>query len=558
MIADALASLLGIQSSVNFLDPRDPAIAKILGLGQNTKSGVRVDGETVLGIPAVLRGVNILSNALMKVRPIIYKRVPPGGDDKERDREHPSWRCVTRRANDLMSAGYFRKTLTSWCVHRGNGLGHIERDGGGRVIEMLPLLPDRSGMAIFRAGQRMSGEADVQPGDKVRYWTMVGGECRQLLPENVIHIKSLSSNGYWGLDLTLLMKESLGGCIAARDFSASFYGQGAMGSGIVFMPAGLKDKQQDEFVERVKKGSEGLSRAHRLMILEETAKYQQLTIDPEKASLIATMQAQRIDVANLIGIQAHKVGDSSRVAYNSLEQSNQEHLDDDLDPLLQVWEDELEDKCLSEDEKSGDTHLIEFNRKSLVRVNLAARTARHQFERQNGMKTANQILRQENESPIGEVGDTYMVPANMTILSPEGLPILRGQVAPEPATRPAAPPDDDGAEEKPDRGAFNELALHEVDGVVRRACNEAREAAGDPGKFVEFLSTISGEPEWATRPPVISALLVETLHCVHAELDAFTRPPHSAKDLKTNVLGAVDRIRATAIVAAKTKLEAVA
>lgn len=555
MIAECLAALLPgswAATSIDALNPRDPAIVKMLGLGQNVKSKVRVDGDTVLGVPAVLRGVNIISDAMMNCRPLIYKRIPNGGeDDKERDKAHPSWRFVTKRANPMMSAGYFRKTLTAWSILRGNGMGYLVRNIHGEVVEGVPLLPDKSGMAVFRDGRQLEGDTDVHEGDTVLYWTIVGGEVRRLLPENVIHIKGLSSNGYWGVDIVDALREAFGLAIAAQDFSASFFGHGATPSGVVFAPVGLQEKQQKEFVEKVRKANEGLGRAHKLMILEDTAKYQQITIDPEKAQLLGTRQFSLIDIANVIGIQAHKLGDTSRMAYNSLEQSNQEHLDNDLDPRLQSWEDALTETCLTEREKDEDTHLIEFNRKSLVRVNLQARTARHQFERQNGLATANDILRQENQRPIGPVGDTYMVPANMTVLTSDGLPVIRGQAAPEPQPRP------DREEEDPEqeaRAAYHEVALHEVERLAKRATSEAqRQSKQGSAAFLAYLEQL---PQWTHQPARIAPLLEAGAIYIHGRLNRFTEAPYAAAELQANVLAATEDIITNTVRLAREHLEA--
>lgn len=564
MIAESISAFFGGFAARSFdrLDPRDPAIAKMLGVGNNAKAGVRVDGETVLGIPAILRGVNIISNAMMKVRPIIYRRLPGPKSDREWEIKHPSWKVVTRRANDLMSAGYLRKTLTAWAILRGNGLAYIERDGAQRVVGMIPMMPDKCGMAIFRSGHQLPAETDMQPGDMIRYWVKVGGTVQPLKPEDVIHIKGLSHNGMWGIDIVDAMRESLGATIAARDFSASFFGQGAMGAGIIFMPSGLEQKGQEDFAKRVKQGSEGLSKAHRFLLLEESAKYEQITIDPDKAALIPTMQAQRVDIANIIGIQGHKVGDSSRVAYNSLEQSNQEHLDDDLDPYLQCWEDELGAKCLTEEEKDTESHYVEFNRMGLVRVNLQARTARDQFERQNGIATANEIIRRNNGTPIGPVGDTYMVPANMTVLTPDGLPIIKGQAAPDPQRKEPPANDEGNEEEEADEteegmgDVAKELAMHEISRLAKRACREAAEAArGGGGKFAEWLDRL---PTWPQQPAAIAPLIESTLLYIHRELDAFTKPPHGSASLAENVARSVDAIQAGAIAQAREHLEAMA
>lgn len=534
MIAERLASWLTIRT-LDPLNPRDPAIVRMLGMGNVSTSGVQVDSKTVLGYPAVYRGLNIIGNGLMKVRPIIYRRTLDG---KERDHNHPSWRCVTRRASANISAGLFRKSLTIVAVMRGNGLGYIERDAHGRVTDMFPLIPDSSGMAVMRNGQPIEAGDDVRFDDRIVYWTRVGGQMRTLDPSNVIHIKGFCTNGLWSPDVVDILQESLGIGLAAQSMASRFYGQGATSSGLLTMPPGLKGPQQDEFRTAITKGYSGLTKAHKFMILEDGAKFTPFTIEPDKAQFLQTREFETRQIANIIGVQAHKIGDVNRLSYNSLEQSNQEHLDDDLDPWLQVWEDELEAKCLTEDEQISDSHFIEFNRKALVRTNLTARTERHRFEREHGISSANDILKQENMDPIGPVGDTYMVPANMTVLDKSGMPIIQG--TPEPRGE--------------SREEFNALAMHEVERAVRRTCNEAREASGDARKFLDFLAEIAGEPDWAMRPACVAPMILRAIHTVHARLDELTRPPYTANDLRANVAARLDSIHADALFEARNEL----
>jgi hypothetical protein len=84
------------------------------------------------------------------------------------------------------------------------------------------------------------------------------------------------------------------------------------------------------------------------------------------------------DVANLFGVPPHKLGDSSRTAYNSLEAENQAYLDESLDPWLVKWEEECWDKLLTEEEKDADSHFVEFLRAALVRADLNARANYYQ------------------------------------------------------------------------------------------------------------------------------------------------------------------------------------
>lgn len=535
MIAENIASLFG-ATSVDPMHPRDPALVKMFGLGERSVSGVQVDERKVLGMPAVWRGCNILGNGVAKVRPLIYRRTEEG---RERDTEHDNWRVVTKRANPLQSAGQFRKTLTIHSILWGNGLGHINRLDSQKIESMVPLMPDRTGMMVVRNGEQIRADDELKPSDEIRYFTREGNRLKFLMPENVIHIPGLSINGYWGLPVVEAMADSFGIGMAAREFGGRFFGRGANSSAVIYMPPGLDPDQQDDYAKALKTGYSGLGTSHQLMILENESKVEKLTIAPEAAQFLGTREFENREYALALGIQPHKLGDPSRKSFNSLEQSNQEHLDDDLDPHLQVWEDELEEKCLTERQKDEGTHHVEFNRKGLVRTNLQAQTDREMFERTYGIHTANDIRRRNNENPIGPVGDTYLVPQNHHVLDGDGLPVMAGM------------PDDPNADQG-NRDQYEQLAMNRVERFIDHALAVAKKKATSGKGFLEFLDNL---PSWDKQPAAVSHLLESATSLIAAELTVFVEPPHKALQLEANVAAAAPGIREDAIRITKLQLE---
>ncbi len=541
MIAKGLASLFGSGAATTLdpLNPRDPGIVKMLGLGNESIAGVQVDETTVLGYPAFWRGINIISNGVTRTKPIIYRR---DGEERERDTSHTSWNVMTKRANDLMSAAAFRKTLTAHAIGWGNGLGWIIRDIGQNIEAVTPLPPDKTGMVVIRDNRSLNSDETPMPGDQVKYFTAVGGKVKMINPENILHIKGLSHTGYWGLPVVDLMRNALGLGMAATEFGARFFGQGMTQSMMVFMPPGLDEEQQTDFTQQLKLGAGGLGNAHKFLIFENETKAEQLTIPPDSAQFLETREFEIRVVANVIGIQPHKLGDTARTSYASLEQANQEHLDDDLDPWLQVWEDEWEAKGLTTKQQENDTHYVEFNREALVRTNLEARTSRDQFERANAISTQNEIRARSNQSRIGPFGDNYLVPKNMMLVDGDGLPIVN-------ADDPAA-----ATEPEPETGSdFNELAIHEVERLATRATREAAEQAKNGGaSFCEFLEKL---PQWTKQPACLSPVMREVVALIRERLDVFTEAPYTADDLEINVIASADAIRDDAISLAKNYLE---
>lgn len=416
MIVDWLTNALrGAALSFDALDPKDPAIARILGLSREVNSGVQVDEHKVLGYPAVMRGVSILANVHYRTRPYVMERTDRG---KRRATEHPSYRVVARKANTLQTAATVRHTLTHHALLWGNGFAYLERDGAGRVLSMTPCLPDRT-QVVRAVGDQMETLRDMsdtcsqKASAKLLYRTRIGQSWQYMLPENVIHIRGLTFNGMVGVPVVEVLAESFGLGMAAREFGARFFGQGSTASGIIQIPGHLTEEADDTFLDSLKAAHRGLGKSHLIMLLEDGAKFVPTSIAPEHAQFLQTREFEVREVANCIGIQPHKLGDPSRKSFNSLEQSNQEHLDDDLDPWLGKFEEEYTEKTLTEVEKETDSHVVRFNRKSLLRQNLAARSAHYASGRQWGYYSANDVRRAENLDDIGTQGDGYLVPRNM-------------------------------------------------------------------------------------------------------------------------------------------------
>ena len=271
---------------------------------------------------------------------------------------------------------------------------------------------------------------------RISYRTVIGGKPFTMLAENVLHIRGLSFDGLWGWPVVDLLRETFGLGLGAREMGARFFGQGMVAAGIIMVPHALDEEAEANLRRSLALQTESMDQKHRLMLLEEGAKFEKLTIDPEQAQFLQTRQFEIREIANVIGIQAHKLGDTTRTSFASLEQANQEHLDDDLDPWLVAWEEECWDKLLTEEEKLTGSHFVEFNRRALLRADLAARSSHYASGRQWGYYSANDIRRFESLDTIGEKGDVYLQPANMAPAGEEPPPPVVQQPAPN------APPTD--------------------------------------------------------------------------------------------------------------------
>jgi len=430
--------------------------------GTRSSSGVVVGNDTALGYPAVWRGVNLLATQVAKLPLHVYRRLPEGG--KEFDREHPSFRLLRRRPSPEYTAYTFLSTLMGHALlHRG-GFAWIRRDTAARPLEMLVLNP-LSTWPIREDGRLM-------------YRTLLDGREFRMLTENVFHVKGLGWDGLNGYSVIDKLKEAIGLGIALQKHASVFFANNAAPKVIIEMPTHFKDEEAIEtFRRRWSDAHGGLQNAHRPAILEDGAKLHAFAMNHEDVEFLANREFEIRQIANVFGLPSHKLGDTTKTSFASLEQENQSFLDDALDPWLVNIEEEATTKLLTEEEKENDTHLIEFRRQALVRADMTTRYSSYAVGITNRFLLPNEAREFENLNPVPG-GDVMLVPLNMG--GPAG-----EEDEPE--------PEEDDADRDDQAAALRTLLLEALARMTRRVATHATRAARKPKEYHAWLDALNGE-----------------------------------------------------------------
>ena len=112
-----------------------------------------------------------------------------------------------------------------------------------------------------------------RPDGEIRYKYNDRGRQEDLPRDKVWHIKGLSPNGLVGYSPIGVMRNAIGLAIAAEEFGARVFKQGAYHSGVIKIPTWLKDEQRKIAQENLKTIYAGLENAHKLMLLEGGMKF---------------------------------------------------------------------------------------------------------------------------------------------------------------------------------------------------------------------------------------------------------------------------------------------
>lgn len=408
---------MGIKGLFGFGQARDKPVDKAADAGYSflfgrTTSGKPVNERTAMQTTAVYACVRILAEAIASLPLHVYEYQDDGG--KKLVHDHPLYYLLHDEPNPEMTSFVFRETLMSHLLIWGNAYAQIIRDGAGRVLGLYPLLPDKMDVQRDDKGNIYyvySRNSDENPMFK-EYGNI------KLKAEDVLHIPGLGFDGLIGYSPIAMAKNAVGMTLACEEYGASFFANGANPGGVLEHPGVLRDPSKVR--ESWNSVYRGVSNAHKIAVLEEGMKYQQIGIPPEEAQFLETRKFQINEIARLYRIPPHMVGDLDKSSFSNIEQQSLEFVKYTLDPWVIRWEQSLQRSLLLPSEKGK--YFIKLNVDGLLRGDYQSRMNGYAVGRQNGWFSANDIREMENMNPIPdeEGGNLYLINGAMTKLADAG------------------------------------------------------------------------------------------------------------------------------------------
>ena len=378
----------------------------------SSSAGTTVSETTAMQMSAVYASVRVLAEAVASLPLHIYENCDEGGVKIARD--HPLYRILHDEPNSEMTSFIFRETLMTHLLLWGNAFAQIVRNGKGEVIALYPLMPNRmtvdreSDGLIWYSYQHQDDEAD----------TFGKKTAVKLRSRDVLHVPGLGFGGLVGYSPIAMAKNAIGLSIAAEEFGAKFYANGASPSGVLEHPGVLEDPAKVREEWRSQFG--GSANAGKVAVLEEGMKYSPISVAPNEAQFLETRKFQIDEIARLFRVPPHMIGDLEHATFSNIEQQSTEFVRYTLDPWLKRWEQCFQRSLFSEEDKAR--YYVRFNVDGLLRGDYLSRMQGYNIGRQGGWMSANDIreLEDMNRIPEEEGGDLYLVNGNMAKLKDAG------------------------------------------------------------------------------------------------------------------------------------------
>lgn len=385
-------------------------LAQFLLGGLTTTSGQRVTESTALNVAAVLTGVSIRSRLFSTLPVDVVEVIDP--KNRERRPAHPvaqvlakpnAWQTRAEWLGQLEVHRLLRGNCYSW-LNRvvASGFDGVERD---RVVEMVPLHPDR--MEVLEPENEITGGAT-----SYRYTTK-RGTVLTFTAREILHVKSLSTDGRVGRSFIADMREVIGGALATQESANALWSRDATPSVLLKHPKTLSEHAkkgiEDSFEATYGRGKD----KKRVAVIEEGMELQQLSLSPEDGQFLQTQQDLRAQLAAALMVPPHLMGLSEKATSwgTGVEQQFINMQVVTVIPDVTIWEQRLNRDLIERPEK----YQVKFNVRGMQRGDMRSQSeALWRFE-QMGVYSPNDIRALLDENPI-QGGDVYLQPVNMAPL----------------------------------------------------------------------------------------------------------------------------------------------
>jgi HK97 family phage portal protein len=439
-------------------------------LGYRTDSGELISPETAMRISTVWACVKIISETLASLPLVVYRKRKDGGKDKATD--HWLYNLLHNEPNYAQTSLEWREMMQGHLCLRGNAYSFINWNGR-KADSLIPFHPD-----MVEPKRMTDGSIQYEV-------TSGAGTKKYYLASQILHIPALSFDGLKGLNPIEYVAQSLGLSIAAEKFGAKFFKNGTKASGVVMYPNQLGDKGQENLRKSIAKHIGG-DNIFSPLVLEEGAKWEQLSINPEDAQFLETRKYQAIDICRIFRVPPHMVAELDKATFSNIEHQSLEFVIHTIRPWLVRWEQRFNKQLFNNDEE----YFAEFKVDGLLRGDTKSRYEAYGKGIQDGWLNRNEARDMENLNPVDGL-DEYLQPLNMTSA---GQQPQQDEPAPEPEPEPEPAPT-----KKPKKKAINavmhDTAARIANAEIKAISSRIDKAAENRGRFCEWINELGVKQE---------------------------------------------------------------
>ncbi|MDR2592993.1 MAG: phage portal protein [Chitinispirillales bacterium] len=362
------------------------------------RSGIAVNEASALSLSPIF---SVLSRIAGIISMLPFKTYKGNIDGTLSRVEHPALRLWMKDPNENFNAYQLKYATVSNLLLHGCGALEIVFGKNGFPEALIPIHPTNIQVVNNTQG-------------KISYRVTRDGGTQAVLQNHQLLLFKLfpKSDGSWVSPLTThraIFEEAL----ALREFSSTVFSQGCNPAGIVTnLPSDLTEESKTTLVESLRQ-YEGLSRSHKLMLLEGDMKFERVAAPSTDLQYVETRRFQISEFARLYNVPLFLLAETEKSTSwgSGLESQSSGFVQYVLSQYLVNIESELNKKLFSVDD---DSVFVKAVVDGLLRGNVKDRMEAYKTAAGLGVLSINEIrdLEERNALPDKKLGEARLVPVN--------------------------------------------------------------------------------------------------------------------------------------------------
>jgi HK97 family phage portal protein len=381
------------RKSAEVLDTPEK-IAAAIGYGADSYTGKTISSQRAMQVSTVFGCVRVLSESVGMLPCKLYEQT---GGVRSSAVNHSLYRLLTVAPNGYMTAQEFWELLTACLCLRGNFYAYkvIAFDN---VTELLPIDPS----AI---------KPKLVDHKAVYEVTWKNGKKEELDQDKIWHVRTLTLDGLNGLNPIAYAREAISLSLATEEHGAKLFKNGAVTSGVLSTADKLTDDAFNRLKTQFSENYEGLTNAHKPMILEMGLDWKPISLNLEDSQFLETRKFQRDEICAIFRVPPHLVANLDNATFSNIENLGLGFVNYSLIPYLTRIESRINIGLVRRNEQGK--FYAKFNTGALLRGDIKSRYESYGTGINWGILSPNDCRDLEDLNPR-QGGDIYLTPLNMT------------------------------------------------------------------------------------------------------------------------------------------------
>ncbi|MEP2103082.1 MAG: phage portal protein [Parasphingorhabdus sp.] len=396
LLADSAISSGTVSASSGLTDESSETYWSITG---KSGSRVAVNEQSALGLPAVLRALEVLTGVFAMTPMVYYKRV---GNGKERVEKSPLYKLFHDRPNDVQSPFLFKEVMLGDMLLTGGFGSYVHRDAMFQPKSLSRLNPN---------GINQAKQWDRTDGLEIFYDAQLpDGSNGRFTRADIWFVPGFSRDGLMGINRVKLLDDMLGSAVAAGEYARHFWENNAQPATLLKAKGKMDPEVKNKFKLDWKAMFGGTRKAGEVAVLDQEMEAETLGASNRDSQFVEVRSFNVVEVARAFGVPPHLVYELSKATFSNIEQQSLEFI---LYCMMPHYE-RVSGAATHYFAEEG--HFYEFMPDALLKGDVKTRWEAYKSARETGVLSADEIRNRENMNEIGgPAGSQRWRPANMAV-----------------------------------------------------------------------------------------------------------------------------------------------